>query len=68
MTDTPRFEIRRSRIGRHRWRVVLIGDNGEVLSVSEHLNSRQAALTNIAATVSDARHATIVDTSKVSST
>lgn len=59
----PRFEIRRSRIGRRRWRVVLIGSNGEVLMTSEHLNSRQACDVNIAAVVTDARHAVHVDTS-----
>lgn len=59
----PRFEIVRSRIGRRRWRVRLIAANGEVLCVSEHLNSRQACLVNIAATVTDSRHASIVDTS-----
>ncbi len=59
--SAPRFEIRRSRIGRRRWRVVLIGVNGEPLMVSEHLNSRQACLINIAAVVTDSRHADIVD-------
>lgn len=44
----PRFEIRRNRLTR-RWRVVLVASNGEPLSVSEHLTSRAAALTNIAA-------------------
>jgi hypothetical protein len=42
------MEIRRNRLTR-RWRVVLIGYNGEPLSTSEHLNSKQAALANIAA-------------------
>lgn len=58
----PRFEIRRSRIGRRRWRVVLIASNGEVLCASEHLNSREACEINIAATVADAPVASIVDT------
>lgn len=62
MNPVPRFEIRRSLIGRRRWRVVLIATNGEVLCVSEHLNSRHACEINIAATITDARHASIVDT------
>lgn len=51
MARTPRFEIRkaRNRLGRMRWRVVLIAANGEPLSVSEHLNSPAAAETNIQA-------------------
>lgn len=59
-----RFEIRRSKLGRRCWRVVLIADNGEPLMVSEHLSSHQACLQNIAAVVSDARHADIVDRAK----
>lgn len=60
--NTPRFEIRRSRV-RRRFYVVLIASNGKVLAVSEMLNSKEAARTNIAATVTDSRHATIVDVS-----
>lgn len=56
-----RFEIRRSKLGRRRWRVLLRAENGEVLMVSEHLNSRHACNVNIAAVISDARHADIVD-------
>lgn len=48
MARTPRFEIRRNRLTR-RYRVVLIGTNGEPLSVSETLNSVQAVHTNIEA-------------------
>lgn len=61
---TPRFEIRRSGLGRRRWRVVLIGGNGEVLMVSEHLNSRHAANVNICAVVAAAHHAGIRDTTR----
>lgn len=61
---SPRFEIRRSGIGRRRWRVVLIGSNGETLMTSEHLNSRHACQVNIAAVVTDARHASHLDTSR----
>lgn len=43
---TPRFEIRRSLLSR-RWRVRLIAENGECLSVSEGLNSREAAWVNV---------------------
>lgn len=44
-----RFEIRqgRTKLGRRRWRVVLIGDNNRVLSVSETLNTLAAAYTNV---------------------
>lgn len=51
MIPCPRFEIRkkRNRLGRMRWRVVLIAENCEPLNVSEHLNSEQAARDNIAA-------------------
>jgi hypothetical protein len=48
MARTPRFEIRRNRVTR-RYRVVLIGANGEPLSVSETLNSVEAVHTNIEA-------------------
>lgn len=44
----PGFHIRKSRLLR-RWWVTLVADNSRVLSHSEQLNSRQAALTNIAA-------------------
>ncbi len=49
----PRFEIRktRTRLGRTRWHVVLVGANGEPLSSSESLNSREAALGNVDAQV-----------------
>ena len=57
---TPRFEIRKARL-RRRWYVVLIASNGKTLTTSELLNSKQAARVNIAATVIDARHATIVE-------
>lgn len=56
-----RFEIRRSKIGRKRWRVILRADNGKVLMTSEHPNSLHACNVNIAAVISDARHADIVD-------
>lgn len=59
-----RFEIVRSRIGRKRWRVRLRASNGEVLMVSEHLNSKHACKVNIAAVIDEARHADIVDTTK----
>lgn len=49
------FEILRSRWGRRRWRVLLRGNNGEVLMHSEHLNSKEACHTNIAAV----RHAVL---------
>lgn len=42
------WEVRRSKLLR-RWHVVLVGDNGEPLSSSEVLNSRDAVETNIAA-------------------
>lgn len=61
---TTRFEIRRSGIGRRRWRVALIGENGEVLTLSEHLTSRAACHKNIAATITAAKHAPIVDTTR----
>lgn len=49
MTDrAPRFEVRRG-LRRGRYRVVLIGANGEPLSVSETLNSVEAVHTNIEA-------------------
>lgn len=54
-----RFEIRRSRFGRRRWRVRLVASNGEVLSVSEHLNSLAAAEENIAAQRVAARSAEV---------
>jgi uncharacterized protein YegP (UPF0339 family) len=60
--NAPRFEIRKAKL-RRRWYVVLIASNGEVLCTSELLNSKAAARTNIAATVIDARHAAILDTS-----
>lgn len=47
-TRTPRFEVRQNRLTR-RWRVVLIGRNGEPLSVSETLNSADAVNTNVQA-------------------
>lgn len=62
----PRFEIRRSRIGRRRYRVVLIGAQGEPLNTSEHLNSKAACHTNIAA-VREAvafHHAPVIDTTR----
>lgn len=48
MARLPRFEVRQNRLTR-RYRVVLIGANGEPLSVSETLNSVQAVHTNIEA-------------------
>lgn len=62
---SSRFEIHRSRIGRRRWRVRTIGDNNQILQTSEHLNSRDACITNIAA-VSAVVHdgAEIVDTTQ----
>lgn len=50
MLPCPRFEIRKTRrLGRTRWRVVLIAENCEPLNVSEHLNSEAAAHTNVEA-------------------
>jgi hypothetical protein len=48
MDRAPRFEVRRNRLTR-RYRVVLIGSNGEPLSVSETLNSVEAVNTNVQA-------------------
>ena len=61
----PRFEIRRSKVGRRRWRVLLIGANGEPLMVSEHLNSLQACHVNIAAVreAVEFHHAPVMDLS-----
>lgn len=58
-----RFEIRqgRSKLGRRRYRVVLIADNGEPLSVSEALNSLDAAYVNIDAQRQAAPNAPIVE-------
>lgn len=39
MLPLPRFEIRRGRFGRRRWRFVLIDTNGEIICTSEHYNS-----------------------------
>lgn len=58
----PRFEIRKARV-RRRWYVVLIAGNGEVLATSELLNSKAAARVNVAATISAARAAHLVDAS-----
>ena len=59
--STPRFKVRRSGIGRRRWRVVLVdGGNREVLMLSEHLNSREAVRDNIAAVREAARDAEVV--------
>lgn len=61
MIPCPRFEIRkrRDRLGRMRWRVVLIAENCEALNVSEHLNSEAAARVNIEAVRSVAPHAEV---------
>lgn len=40
----------RNVFGRKRFRVNLIGDNGEKITTSELLNSREAAISNITAT------------------
>lgn len=63
MIPCPRFEIRKSRnrLLQKRWRVVLIAENCEPLNVSEGLNSRAAALTNIAAVRAVALTAEIYD-------
>lgn len=58
MTRAPRFEIRRGRVF-GRYRVVLIGANGEPLSVSETLNSVEAVHTNLQAqldSLADVKH------------
>lgn len=47
--NRPRFQVRRSRLRRHRWHVVLIAANGEILSTSETLNSIDAVNNNVAA-------------------
>lgn len=52
MAPCPRFEIRRRYSflrRRYLYRVALIATNCEVLSVSEHLESEAAALTNVEA-------------------
>lgn len=59
----PRFEIRRRRFGRRQFRVVLIGGNGEPLTVSEHLESKHACRVNIAAQITAVGHAPVVDVS-----
>lgn len=61
----PRFEIRRSKLRRRRFRVVLVGKNGEPLNVSEHLNSLHACAVNIAAVreAVEFHHAPVVDLS-----
>ena len=49
---TPTIDVRRVRRvpgRRQRWRVRLLGANGEVLSVTEPLNSVEAVWVNIAA-------------------
>lgn len=58
-----RFEIRqgRSKLGRRRYRVVLIGDNNEPLSVSEGLNSLASAHTNIDAQREAAPDAPVIE-------
>lgn len=59
MTDrNPKFEVRRG-LRRGRYRVVLIGANGEALSVSETLNSVDAVNTNVRAqldALADVKH------------
>lgn len=51
---TPGFHIRKAKV-RRRWYVVLVADNGEVLSTSELLNSEDAAEENIAAQIKAVR-------------
>lgn len=46
----PRFEVRKNRLTR-RYRVALVGLNGETLTTSETLNSINAVHTNIKATM-----------------
>lgn len=48
----------RNVLGRKRFRVNLVGDNGEKITTSEPLNSREAALKNIEATKRYAPEAT----------
>lgn len=58
MGRAPRFEVRRNRLTR-RYRVVLIGTNGEPLSVSETLNGVAAVNTNVQAqldALADVKH------------
>ena len=43
---TSGYHIRKAKV-RRRWYVVLVADNGEVLSTSELLNSEKTALENI---------------------
>jgi hypothetical protein len=45
----PRFVIKRRRLLKQQFWVVAVGGNGEPLSHSEMLSSKQACLTNIAA-------------------
>lgn len=40
------IKVKQNKITR-RFRVLVVGDNGEKLSVSESLNSREAVVTNI---------------------
>lgn len=63
MLPLPRFEIRRSKIGRRRWRFVLIDTNGEITLCSEHYNSRASALIGITAVKEAAPHAEVIDLS-----
>lgn len=58
----PRFEIRKNRnpLARKRYRVVLIAENGEPLSTSQHLTSDHAAMVNIESQKANGIHAAVV--------
>lgn len=55
----PGFNIRRAGKDGKKFRVVLVAKNGEILSVSEVLNSRQSAVKNLQAQAQLGSDATI---------
>ncbi len=63
MLPLPRFEIRRSKIGRRRYRFVLIDINGEITATSEHYNSLASTKIGIAAVKDTASIAEVIDLS-----
>lgn len=59
---TPRFELRRGALpSRRRWRFVLVAENGQPVAVSEHYNTRRAAIEGINAVIEAAASAVVVD-------